>query len=224
MKTTASQLRHQRGQHPGGVLVVEDRDDRDHAVVRRRRTRAATRPAPPSPRGCARRRAASADRRRRSAAARARGSGPPPRPPRPRRARPGTPRRRPAPRRSCAAGTTPARRPRRPGRRRRWTIVAPRSAADARRACLERVGVQVGSEHQRPALLDDRELLAGDVGDRRAQPARVLEADAGQHLDARRDHVGGVVAAAEPGLDHRHLDARGAPAPSRRPRSAPRTG
>ncbi len=40
----------------------------------------------------------------------------------------------------------------------------------------------------------------------RAQPAGVLEADAGQDLNRRGDHAGGVIAAAEPGLDHRHLD------------------
>jgi hypothetical protein len=34
----------------------------------------------------------------------------------------------------------------------------------------------------------------------------VLEPDAGEHLHARGDHAGGVVAAAEPGLDHRDLD------------------
>ena len=56
------------------------------------------------------------------------------------------------------------------------------------------------------ARLDDVELLARDVGDRRSQPAGVLEPDAGQHLHLRGDHVGGVVAAAEAGLDHRHLD------------------
>ena len=37
------------------------------------------------------------------------------------------------------------------------------------------------------------------------EPARVLEPDAGEHLHLRRDHVGGVVAPAEPRLDHRHL-------------------
>ena len=46
----------------------------------------------------------------------------------------------------------------------------------------------------------------GDVGDRRPQPPGVLEPDAGQHLHAGGDHVGGVVAAAQPGLDHRDLD------------------
>ena len=41
--------------------------------------------------------------------------------------------------------------------------------------------------------------------DRRAQPARVLEADVREHLHLRRDHVRGVVAPAEAGLDHRDL-------------------
>ena len=54
-------LRDQRGQHGGGVLVVEDRDDRDHRLgVRPRTGRRAPRPARPCPRGCARRRAPSA--------------------------------------------------------------------------------------------------------------------------------------------------------------------
>jgi hypothetical protein len=33
----------------------------------------------------------------------------------------------------------------------------------------------------------------------------VLEADVGEHRDRRREHVGGVMAAAEAGLDHRGL-------------------
>ena len=35
----------------------------------------------------------------------------------------------------------------------------------------------------------------------------MLEPDVGEHGDARVDDVGGVVAAAEPGLEHRHVDA-----------------
>jgi hypothetical protein len=40
-------------------------------------------------------------------------------------------------------------------------------------------------------------LPGSDVGDRRAEPAGVLEPDAREHLDLRRDHVGGVEAAAQ---------------------------
>ncbi len=73
----------------------------------------------------------------------------------------------------------------------------------------ERVGVEVGRDDERGVVADDGELLGGDVGDRRAEPARVLEPDAGQHLDLRRDHVGRVIAAAEARLDHRDLDLAG---------------
>ena len=52
-----------------------------------------------------------------------------------------------------------------------------------------------------------RQLLAGDVFDRGAEPARVLQPDRRQHLDLRRDHVRRVVAAAEARLDHGDLDA-----------------
>jgi hypothetical protein len=67
--------------------------------------------------------------------------------------------------------------------------------------------VQAGAEHERRARLHDVELLPGDIADGRPQPARVLQPDAGEHLDGGRDHVGRVEAAAEPGLDHRRLDA-----------------
>ena len=63
------------------------------------------------------------------------------------------------------------------------------------------------SGHERRMVAHHVELLARDVGDRRPEPARVLEADRGEHLDLRGDHVGRVVAPAEPGLDHRHLHA-----------------
>ena len=66
-----------------------------------------------------------------------------------------------------------------------WTIVAPRSAAISARH-RERLRVHARPEHERPPGLHDVELLARDRGDRRAQPARVLEPDAGQHLDASR--------------------------------------
>ena len=64
---------------------------------------------------------------------------------------------------------------------------------------------EILTEHQRAVRAHDRELLLGDARERRAQPARVLEADAGQHRDARVDHAGRVVAASEPCLHHRHV-------------------
>ena len=54
--------------------------------------------------------------------------------------------------------------------------------------------------------LHHRELLARDVGDRRAEPARVLEPDVGEHDHVGAEHVGRVVAAAQAGLDHGDLD------------------
>ena len=68
------------------------------------------------------------------------------------------------------------------------------------------IRMQPGTEHERPAVLHNGQLLRRDVADRRAQPARVFEPDAGQDLDLGRDHVGGVVASPQTGLDHRHLD------------------
>ena len=88
-----------------------------------------------------------------------------------------------------------------------------------------RVGMQAVPEHERRAAAGRRRASRRrSSADRRPEPARVLEPDARQHLHLRRDHVGGVVAAAEPGLDHRHLRPRAAPARSRPPRSAARTG
>ena len=43
-------------------------------------------------------------------------------------------------------------------------------------------------------------------GDRRAEPAGVLEPDVGEHGDARVEHVGGVPAPAQARLDDRDLD------------------
>ena len=70
----------------------------------------------------------------------------------------------------------------------------------------------VGLGHERPGderrvVADHGQLLAGDVFDRGAEPARVLQADRRQDLDLRRDHVRRVVAAAETRLDHGDLDA-----------------
>ncbi len=86
------------------------------------------------------------------------------------------------------------------------TSRAPRSA-HVRSRQRQRVGVQVGAHDQDPTRLHDVELLARDVGHRGPQPARVLQADVGQHLHARGDDVGGVVAPAEAGLDDGDLHA-----------------
>ena len=67
------------------------------------------------------------------------------------------------------------------------------------------LGVVV-AEHERGARPHDGELLARDLGDRGAEPVRVLEADVGEHDDRGVEHVGGVVAAAQARLDHRGLD------------------
>ncbi len=69
----------------------------------------------------------------------------------------------------------------------------------------QRVGVQVGADDERAAGLHDVGLLLGDRRDRRAEPARVLQRDAREHLDLGADDVRRVVAAAEAGLDHRDL-------------------
>ena len=203
-------MRQQRAQHPGGVLVVEDRDDRDQRGGRPSScgsdsASAATPSALWAPSSsvsgsCATtcRRPGHRDRRGRRA--------------RPRSSverRPGTPRRRRARARSCAAGRRPARRPRRPGR--------PAPARAARRGARRPRCASSSASGCRPAPTTSvapsrttAELLARDVAHGRPEPARVLEPDARQHLDRRGDHVRRVPAAAEPGLDHRHVDlARG---------------
>ena len=94
-------------------------------------------------------------------------------------------------------------------------LVAGRAGLDRRRrhdrrarlgGQLAHLGVERAG-HERRAAPHDGELLARDVGHRRAEPARVLEPDVGEHHDRRAEHVGGVVAAAEAGLDDRDLDA-----------------
>ena len=70
---------------------------------------------------------------------------------------------------------------------------------DARRACSSPSTNVAPSAHH-------GELLARDVGDRRAEPARVLEPDVREHDDLGAEHVGRVVAAAEARLDHGDLD------------------
>ena len=72
----------------------------------------------------------------------------------------------------------------------------------------ERLDLRVGVARARASAsgAHDRELLARDVGDRRPEPAGVLEPDVGQHDDRRAQHAGRVVAPAEAGLDDRDLD------------------
>ena len=117
----------------------------------------------------------------------------------------GAPRRRRARARSCGAGTRPARPRPTPGSAGASTSRAPRASAAAR-ASSSALGGEVAA-HQRARRPHDGELLARDVAQRRAEPARVLEPDVGEHLHARVDDVGGVVAAAEAGLDDGGVDA-----------------
>ena len=141
-----------------------------------------------------------------------------------RRRRADRPPRRRARARSCAAGRRPGRAasPSRGAARRVARSARSRSPA-TRSATASACRRQVGAEHERRARPHDRELLLGDVRDRRPQPARVLEPDVGEHRHLRVDHAGGVVAAAEPGLDHRHLHLPLGHLPQRRRASAVRT-
>ena len=86
------------------------------------------------------------------------------------------------------------------------------------------VGVQAVTEHQHAAGADHVELLGGDRGDRRAEPAGVLEAHAGQHLHlgrgSRWSRRSGRPARPRSPPPRRP----GEPAPSRRRRSGARTG
>ena len=119
-------------------------------------------------------------------------------------------------RRSCAAGRRRARRSsaREPAldasHERRATLAAVASAT------ARALRVEPRADDERRPGPHDVELLARDVGNRRPEVARVLEPDVGQHRDARVDDVGRVVAAAEPGLEHRDVD----PGRSRTPHSA----
>ena len=61
------------------------------------------------------------------------------------------------------------------------------------------------TEHERRVRLQGGQLLLSDVGQRRAEPARVLEPDVRQDADVRVYHAGGVVASSEAGLDDRDL-------------------
>ena len=93
-------------------------------------------------------------------------------------------------------------------RRRRQTRACDPHLALTRHALghRQRRGVQRLAEHERRARPHRCELLLGDVLDGRPQPARVLEPDVGEDADTRLDHAGGVIASAEPRLDHRHVD------------------
>ena len=168
-------------EHRGGVLVVEDREDRDEPapvqeLAQRRGEVASCR------RGCARRRTPSPAPRRRS------------------RSGPGTAvlRRGDGDRvvveraeerlaRPCAASA----------KLRRWCAPAastgtlrvggrehePRAALGAHAlGDRQRVGVQPAADDERAAGPHDVDLLLGDRGDRRAEPARVLERDVRQDL------------------------------------------
>ena len=56
--------------------------------------------------------------------------------------------------------------------------------------------------------MDNSKLLGRNLLDRLAEHVGVLEPDVGEQNDARADHVGRVVAPAEPGLDDRDVDMR----------------
>ena len=71
--------------------------------------------------------------------------------------------------------------------------------------------------------LQHGELLARDLELGIAKELGVLEADGGQHRDPRGEDVGRVEAAAEPGLDHSHLDPRGGEGDERGAPCRPRT-
>ena len=127
----------------------------------------------------------------------ARGPAPRPPPPSPASSAPRWARRgRHAPRGSSCAGSRAA------ARRARAGAHDPRAGLARERLDL---GVDL-AEHERGARPHHGELLARDVGDGRPEPARVLEADVREHDDARVEHVGGVPAPAEAGLDHGDLD------------------
>jgi hypothetical protein len=64
------------------------------------------------------------------------------------------------------------------------------------------------TEHERGLIAQNGQLLRRDLGERLAQPLGVIETDAGQHRDPRRDHVRGIEPSAESRLDHPDLDPR----------------
>ena len=70
----------------------------------------------------------------------------------------------------------------------------------------QRVRIEVGAHDQRGPGAHDVKLFACDVGDRRAEVARVFETDVREHRDRGVDDVCGVVATAEARLEHGHID------------------
>ena len=116
------------------------------------------------------------------------------------------------PRNASAAAAASAKLPRwkPPARAQRQLGAARARDAAARGARGHALGDRADLGASRPTtsvavVVHHGELLARDVLERRAQPARVLEAHRGQHLHLRGDHVRGVEAAAEAGLDHGDL-------------------
>ena len=96
------------------------------------------------------------------------------------------------------------------GRRRPTTVsAAPTSVARSRTTRERRLD---GTGHGPVPRLDDRRLLASDLGNRGAEQILVVERDVGHHGDAEVEHVGAVEPAAEPDLADQHLGA----GPSRR--------
>ena len=57
------------------------------------------------------------------------------------------------------------------------------------------------SDQQRRVIPEHRHLLGCNLLEGLPQPLRVVVADGGEHRELRGDHVGGVEAAAQPGLD-----------------------
>jgi hypothetical protein len=70
---------------------------------------------------------------------------------------------------------------------------------------LRRLDRLTGQDRLR-AGLDDARLLGGDLGQRVAQQVRVVDVDRRHHGHVRVRDVGGVPGAAQPDLDHRHVD------------------
>ena len=60
----------------------------------------------------------------------------------------------------------------------------------------------------RGALLDDAGLDLGDLGDRAAEPVRVIDVDRGEHRDVAVGRVRGVPLPAHAHFEHQHIDRR----------------
>jgi hypothetical protein len=71
----------------------------------------------------------------------------------------------------------------------------------------DRSGLANGTRHGQIAALDDRRLLAGDEGDRRAEPVGVVEIDVRDRRDAAVPGMGRIEPASEPDLHQREIDA-----------------